>query len=320
MEKIVRAYPEGAAKMISLLKQKEICKDKWDDLLLLQDKPRPYAFSWYLDIMSPEWSALVVNDYEYICPLPEKRKMFFSYLATPVFLQALGVYPTAKAGQTVLKDIYRQIEKKYVFTDFCSCDKPVEQLFEIQDMYNYVLPIGSEYKEIWENYGSDCRRNIRIAREYRYRIEEDLDAERLINLFISYTGKKVQGVSKKDYRRLASLIEYCTEKGIGETYGIKAGKDLIFGIFLINHSKRITLLFTAGSRESRAARAGYLVTDHIIHKYAGKDYILDFAGSSVPSIASYIRSYGSREEKYYRLYLNNLPRPFKRLKPLSIKC
>jgi len=74
------------------------------------------------------------------------------------------------------------------------------------------------------------------------------------------------------------------------------------------------MLFTAGSRKSRELRTSYLVIDHLIKTYAGKGQILDFSGSTVPSVAIFMRSFGGERTTYWRLCRNTLPWPVRMFK------
>lgn len=48
--------------MITYLFNSEIDKDKWDNCIKNSPGAKPYAYSWYLDIMAPGWQALVDED------------------------------------------------------------------------------------------------------------------------------------------------------------------------------------------------------------------------------------------------------------------
>jgi hypothetical protein len=85
-------------------------------------------------------------------------------------------------------------------------------------------------------------------------------------------------------------------------------------MFLIDTMNRITLLFTAGSRKSRELRTAYHVIDSVINESAGSGKTVDFAGSSVPSIALFMKSFGGIKTTYYRLFRNTLPWPLRLLK------
>ena len=78
--------------LILHLKNHQIDKAKWDAALLHSSNCKIYACSWYLDVVSPNWEALVTDNYEEIFPLTTKKKFTFQYLFTPFFVQQLGFF------------------------------------------------------------------------------------------------------------------------------------------------------------------------------------------------------------------------------------
>ncbi|MDZ7737474.1 MAG: hypothetical protein U5K32_00070 [Bacteroidales bacterium] len=300
--------------MIRFLKNKEIDRNRWDGLVMSEDHPVPYSFSWYLDIMSPGWSALVLDDYDFILPLPVRKKYGIKYLAMPAFTQRIGIIPAVGSDSGIKSQFYGFLQNSYRFIDLCISEKAINTRFSVKPKNNFYIPLNRQYKEIWEDYSSSCRRNIRIGREERRRVSEDIDPDSVMDLFRTGVGSKISGISSKDCNKLERLMEYCTDQGTGKIFGIYHGGQLAHAVFAIDYAERITLLLTATSQYSRDSKAGYLVTDHIIYKYSGKGYVLDFAGSSIASIATYNKSYGSVMENYYRIYLNNLAWPVRKLK------
>ena len=90
MEKGIRGNAGPAERMIGYLKNEEIDRSKWDACLAEIPGVKPYAWSWYLDIMAPGWNALIDDDYNSLFPLPCFRKFgsscsnwgFFQLMAT----------------------------------------------------------------------------------------------------------------------------------------------------------------------------------------------------------------------------------------------
>ncbi|MCD4769555.1 MAG: hypothetical protein K8R35_05250, partial [Bacteroidales bacterium] len=78
--------------MIRYLKNSEIDRKRWDDCIEADSVSLPYGTSWYLDIMAPGWDALIDGDYNFIFPLPNRKKYGLRYIFTPVFLQKLGLF------------------------------------------------------------------------------------------------------------------------------------------------------------------------------------------------------------------------------------
>ena len=82
--------------MIVYHKNNEIDREQWDNCIKNSPGAKPYAYSWYLDIMAPGWEALVDDDYDSVFPVPGFSQFGIQYIATPVFLQQLGAFSPDK--------------------------------------------------------------------------------------------------------------------------------------------------------------------------------------------------------------------------------
>ena len=182
--------------------------------------------------------------------------------------------------------------------------------FTVSTRYNFELKLDQQYDSVWMNYTTDCRRNINIAHRYPQDVVDDVKPHEVISLFRNNIGKRAGIIRDVSYHRLHSLMDHCLKSGTGKILGVRSPKGkLLWGIFTIETDNRITLLFTAGSRKSRELRTAYHVIDHIIRERAGTGMTVDFAGSTVPSIAIFMKSFGGEQTTYYRLYRNTLPWP-----------
>ena len=91
--------------MIVYHKNNEIDREQWDNCIKNSPGSKPYAYSWYLDIMAPGWEALVDDDYDSVFPVPGFRQFGIKYVATPVFLQQLGAFsPDKPSDQQLLQN------------------------------------------------------------------------------------------------------------------------------------------------------------------------------------------------------------------------
>jgi hypothetical protein len=296
--------------MIAYLKHEEIDRNRWDSCLSEMTEVKPYPWSWYLDIMAPGWEALIDDDYDSVFPLPGFRKFGFNYIATPVFLQQLGAFTPDGDAERKAEEFISFIPGSYRLVDLNIAQKIKTEKYRVTPRSNFELRLDRQYEEIWFSYMSDCRRNINIARRYPQEIADDVKPQEVISLFRNNIGKRAGVIRDTSYRRLHTLMDHCTGTGKGKLLGVRSPKGkLLWGIFTIETGDRITLLFTAGSRKSRELRTSYHVIDHIIKANAGTGKTIDFAGSSVPSIAIFMKSFGGTDNTYYRLYSNMLPWP-----------
>jgi hypothetical protein len=301
--------------MIEYLRHNEIDKVKWDICVGNTPTCKPYGYSWYLDIMAPGWEALVDDDYDSVFPVPAFRKYGLYYIATPVFLQQLGIFSPDNDVKVKLNEYLEFMPDFYRLVDLSIAQPSDDSGFRVVTKDNYELSLADDYSRLRENYSTDCRRNIKLAAETGQKIEEISDPGEVINLFRNNKGRGLKGVKERDYQKLRKLMLFALERGKGRLIGVRnSEKQLIYGLFMVIVPGSVTLLFTATSEESREKRTGYQVIDSIIMEFSNSNMILDFAGSSIPSIADYNRSFGGVRTPYYRIYRNRLPWPVKMFK------
>jgi hypothetical protein len=301
--------------VIVYLKNHEIDRDLWDACISASPSSKPYACSWYLDIMAPGWEALVDDDYDSVFPVPSRERFGIKYIATPIFLQQLGTFSPDKSAETATAEFLDYMPEFYRLIDLSVGQKVDYRGFNVSERSNYELVLDKPYDRLFDGFTSDCRRNISIASKKKIDMLSNIKPDELINLFISNSGSKLKGVKPRDYERLEKLMSYCKESGKGKLSGVRdSSKNLIFGIFQITVHGSITVLFTANSDKSRERRIGYYAINEIIRENGSSGITLDFAGSSIPSIASFMQSFGSINHPYYRIFRNSLPWPIRMFK------
>lgn len=301
--------------MINYLKNTEIDREQWDNCIRHSAGPLPYAYSWYLDIMAPGWEALTDNDYESVFPLPCSRKYGIQYIATPNFLQQLGVYSTDRSSDGKINEFVGYIPDFYRLVDLCIGQRISNDAFRMTVKANYELDLSKTYEKLRNSFSGHCIRNIEKGSKKKHEMAGDIEPAELIRLFRENRGMHLRGIKQRDYDRLRGLMEFCTSNRKGRIVGVrKAGKRLIHGIFLVEVKGRKTMLFVANTPESRERRTGYFVVDELIRESAGTKTILDFAGSSIPSVASFMESFGSTCVPFYRIFRNSLPWPLRLFK------
>jgi hypothetical protein len=301
--------------MIVYLKNHEIDREQWDNCIRNSPGVKPYAYSWYLDIMAPGWEALIDDDYDSVFPIPANKRFGIQYIATPVFLQQLGAFSPDKQISQVVLEFMDYMPDFYKLIDLCVGQNINFDGFKVTEKSNFELDLSFPYEKLKEGFTSDCRRNINIAIKKKIELTNKVSPEELINLFLTNKGIALKGIKLRDYDRLKNLMNYCLGSKKGKIIGIRAArKRLIFGVFLVQIKGSVTLLFTANTKESKEKRAGYFVINEIIKENSLKEIILDFSGSSIPSIASFMESFGSVNKPYYRIYRNRLFWPVRIMK------
>lgn len=301
--------------MIVYHKNNEIDREQWDNCIKNSPGVKPYAYSWYLDIMAPGWEALVDDEYDSVFPVPGVSRFGIRYIATPVFLQQLGAFSPDIPASKAINEFLDYMPDFFKLIDLCVGQKIDNDGYKVTEKANFELDLSKPYEIIYDNFSNHCKRNIESSVKKNPELVSDITPDEIINLFILHKGKDIKGIKVRDYQRLKNLMNFCLKNKKGRIIGVRAArKRLIFGVFLVEIRGNKTILFVVNTPQSRERRIGYFVVNELIRNYSATRTVLDFAGSSIPSVASFMESFGCVKFPFYRIYRNRLFWPVRMLK------
>lgn len=279
---------------IQHLRNKTIDYNRWDTCIAQSTNHLTYAFSWYLDIVSPDWEALVSNDYEYIMPLPVKSRYGIPYLVQPVLTQQLGIFSKKNINEAIVEEFIRQIP---YFSYELNLN---ENNFNAKALIfpNFILDLNQSYDQLKSGFSKNTRRNIDKAVKLKLTIQSGLTVEPFLSFYFS--------VEKHFLSPKQPVLEKLIRKGIDEKALTLLGvysenNELIAGLCMLDTADRITYLLPVSNHKGKDSSAMFLLIDHIIRNEAGKERLLDFEGSGVEGVARLYRGFGAKYHPYYIL-------------------
>jgi len=283
--------------MIEYLSNSNIDIEKYDACISNSINSRIYAFSWYLNSVCEAWGVLIYNDYEVVMPLPFKKKYGLSYVYIPPWVQQLGVFSKQIISKDLVSDFIRSIPKKFIRIAICLNAANQLELNNIKIRNNYILDLNFLYDDIKRGFTKGRRSSIKQGYQFGLLIEKRDDLNILIDLFLEEKDKKV--TRNFNFNRLKSLKNNLSSSQF-KIYHIKnTHNDLIGGAVFLFDEFRITYLFSIINNEGKEKQAMSFLINNIIKSYAETKYILDFEGSMIENIASFFKSFGSKDERYY---------------------
>ena len=298
---------------IRFAKNKAIDYQKWDQCIESSVNSRVYAFSWYLDIVCPEWQGLIWGDYEYVMPLVIKRKFGISFLLQPVFAQQQGIFPGA--SPYIQSNFLKTIRDKfrYVVINLSSShSEPFPEGFIVQPRQNFIMKLSASYEELKKNYSTHTCRQIRKADDNKVFVVKGLSSKDYLNLKNSANRNSLP---KQSMQTLKRLIEYGHSHGNGTIYAAyNQTNTLCAAAFFFFAGQRAIYLNAVSSEEGKNNNAMYKIVDQFIREHSETPLVLDFEGSIIPGVARFYAGFGSEPEQYYCLKINRLPIPFRWLK------
>ena len=299
---------------IEFLKRKEIQEEKWDQAIAGSLAETIYPYSWYLDAVSENWSALVVDDYKFVMPVVWKKKAGMKYIYQPFYTQQLGVFSREYVKPELIRQMLKILYKKFRFAGMNFNVKNLvgeEKPFIVDDKSNYITTLNEDYDTLTNTFTTNTKRNIRKSMEFSDHLEKNLPVEELVRL------KRENDVikrSEEDYRWLVRVFETVKQRDAGKIYAIQSDNEIIAAAFFAFSKNRAIYLLSASSPQGKERRGMFRIIDTFIKDHAGSGRILDFEGSNIPSVARCFGGFGAQAEIYQGVSFNRLPSTLTRLK------
>lgn len=285
---------------ILFLSRNKVDISKYNTCIEQSNQTTIYAYSWYLDIVSDDWGVLVLGDYKAVMPIPLMRSIrnfYFKKIAQPPFCQQLGLFYSEEiSGDIVLKFLEMFYDKKPNSYQFNAKNLIKNKLFEVSNRKNYELELKDSYELLKKNYSKNLVRNIKKATNNELKIVANVGS----NIFIEMkTANKKHQIKQRNLRKMKLLIDELIARNFGEIYGVQCGTELIATAVISKNKERIVHLFSASSEIGKKMGAIPYLFDFLIQENCGSNFVFDFEGGSIPSIARFNKSFGAKSVDYF---------------------
>ncbi len=305
--------------MITYIEHKNINKQKWDACINKSTNASIFVYSWYLDIVSGNWSALVLNDYDAVFPLASKSKYNINYLIQPFFTRYFGVYSKNKITEKLVSDFFAAIPEKFKFIEFCIHESNTSFLndFDLKEKKYQELSLQREYEFIQKEFSDNAKRNVKKAVKADLSFQSGISPEKIVNLFKTTKGNELEVFKPEHYKTLIKLMNECLKQNKGTSIAVYDGNKLCAAGFFMFSNNRYVFLKSGVTDEGKSKGAMHFLFDHFIKENANHGYELDFGGSSVDSVARFYKNFGAKDSVYLQVKKNNLPKLLKWVKSLK---
>jgi len=297
--------------LIRYLRHEEINKELWDQTISVSPNGLVYAFSWFLDIVSPGWDALIEDNYDFIFPLTKRKKAGFNYLYQPYFTQQLGLFSAKgvvdeKKISAFLESIpaaFRLIEIQLNTGNLLNDAKGFRNL----PRRTHHLNLSDTIQIIRKNYSENLSRNIKKANSSATTIS-DCSTKDIIELFRNNRGSSIENLKDADYEIFNQLISEAEKRNLIDRIGCRnESNELLAGAVFIRSVHSWIFIFSATNDEGRNKGSMSRIIDRFIEKHEGESVYLDFEGSMDENLSRFYKSFGSKEVVYLQLIRNKLP-------------
>ena len=295
---------------IKHLEHKDIDKIAWNKCIAAAYNGNVYVWSWYLDIVSPNWNAIVLDNYEAVMPLTWNKKYRVTYIHQPFFTQQLGIFSKHSVTKTMLNKFLSNIPSQYQYAEISMNVNINKEYFDIPIAEGITshLDLIRNYTELRKNYNTNTIRNIKKANKHDLHFQFLDKPCQIIDLFRSSKGKELKELKTTHYQKLEALMNYGKDFKLARFPGVldEKGDLCAGGFFMFSHNK-IVFIFGASNKKGKENGAMFLLIDNIIKQHSSKTLTIDFEGSMVPGVLRFYQGFGAKKLVYPRIKINNLP-------------
>jgi hypothetical protein len=285
--------------MIEHLRHEEIEREQWDRCIAGASFETIYPYSWYLDLVSPEWEGLVMGDYEMVMPLTPSRKFGFHFLLQPILAQQLGIFSLDAPNEFEIEDFLRAIPSRFMVTDICLNSQNLKIPERIRHFYrvNYELDL----RDFATSYSTNTKRNLQKGREHPFEFRE-IDMAQYLDL--KYASEEDIQVGR-DY--LDRLFGGLARRKRAEAFGLYLEDELHASAILGYAWSRVIYMNGCSSAAGKESRAMFVLMDRLIDLSRERYPLFDFEGSNLPGVARFFEGFGAFETSYPRILMTKLP-------------
>lgn len=288
---------------LRLVSSSEIDKNKWDECLCNSAAPVIYASTVYLDSMADNWDGIIAGNYEYIMPVPWRKKFGIKYSYAVPFIQQLGVFGKKLHSKTINSFI------KILFENFRYGDYAFNNLNVVnsaKSSNNYTLSLASRYSATGFFYSDKLKADLLKASKQGLAYSVATAAE-AIDLFCELYSDRIGNISHKEYNNFYRLCVLKEKEGDLIVRKVCYNGQTMAINLLMKDKIRLYNLISCTTPDGRMKHAGHFLYDNLIREFSQTGLILDFEGSDIPGIAHFYKSFGAINQPYSKIHFNRLP-------------
>lgn len=289
---------------IKFVERIQIDDSRWNKCIEESTNGNVYAYTWYLDVVAPNWGALITPDYSHVFPLPYTSRFGQRIGYHPLFAQQLGLFSKQNIDEQTLLQFIQHIPFKKFEIQLNSANKIDSNLYQCQARNNFKLNLQNGYELLFSRYNRSNRKNCVKANDFGIKVKR-INFDEYWEFYIEHTKFIAR---KAIYMRLNELIKQNIVRNTGFIYGAYSIDGILCSVLFVAQSHAcVYTLFGDSSELGFQLRAKFLIFDQLIRNFANTPTILDFEGSDMPNVASVFEGFGSTRTQYIKIKYDKLP-------------
>ena len=274
--------------MIKKIAYSQIDFARYNQCIDLSLQKNRYAKRETLDLLCETWELLIFGDYEYVMPVPVKKKIGLRIVLMPLFCQQLGIFGPDKNEKIELKFLkfLRKSYRIYSYS-FNYHNLPNQNL---NTKKNYFIET-TDYQLLRKNYFKGRKSTVKTAQYLEYK---ELKAAN----FLDFIKDNFKGLNKKkDIELFFKYMKFLENENKLKLFASYNKEQLTNIAIIIDDDKRFSLLGLINDERLKIHNGASFLIDRILKENIAQ-ISFDFMGGSIRGIEVFFKSFGSVLQEY----------------------
>lgn len=286
---------------------------KWDKCIKKAFNGTIYAYSWYLNIVTENWGALVEDDYERVMPLPQTRFAGNDIISQPQLAGQLGVFSTSTLDEKKILNFLEHIPShyKYVNLKLNKHNRLSHTITLSEKKVSFDLDLIKPYAKLREKYPEHLRELLEVAEQNKLYISTKVPIESIIK-FKQTTSPLMSYFHPVDIITMQLLVTAAINNKMGQMCGVYGADKVLRAVafFAWSHQKA-SLVFHILDNKKLQLPSFFFLIDDFIRNNSEKNLILHFEMQKISRLVSLLEKIGAKKSESFYYYRNELPWYFK---------
>lgn len=282
---------------------------RWDKCIRKSFNGFVCAYSWYLNIVSPDWDALIEGDYDAVMPLTKSTFLGYPVLVAPKLANQLGIFSATIIDDEVLQAFISAIPPHFTFVrlGMNKFNRLKHDECIPGDQLAFDLDLINPYSKAVSLYSDEVRNLLEIGWSHKLKVQPGLSGLEFA-LFLKAQFPFQTYVSPEEIFAMEELVVTSIKNKTGLLCGIYTEDEKLLGamFFVWSHQKAQAVFHRFV--KNKLADAGFvMIINEFIQYNSEKNLILRVETKRKSNYITLLEGVGAKKTAIISLYRNHLP-------------
>lgn len=295
--------------LIDLIPNENIDFKKWDRCIKKAFNGNIFAYSWYLNIVSQKWHALVENDYERVMPLPFSNIAGNEIIVQPKLAGPLGIFSISTLSEKIVSGFINSIPSEYPYINLKlnKHNQVHESVRKSGKRIHQDIDLIKPYEKLREIYPDYFNHLLETAYRLDFRIDTKVPVD-AISRFGQKKSPLYAYLHPEELITMQLLVSASVSYKMGQVCGVYGNNNQLIAVaFFVWSHQKATMSFCLFNDKKLQLAAFFFLIDDFIRNNSEKNLILHFEINSNSKLVPLLGKIGAKTSESFYLYRNILP-------------